>query len=161
MMAMQLLATKLFIPSLRAEHISRPRLVTYLNTCFSHKLTLVSAPAGYGKTTLISEWAKSCTCPVAWLSIDEGDNDPARLSEYLYTAFQKAGIPAASPESSSPDPPGILGPLINSLSAKSEPAVLILDDYHLISSKAAHNCLAFLLEHQPDNLHIILATRQL
>lgn len=90
-----LLETKLFIPSLRAEHISLLRLVTHLNSCFTHKLTLVFAPAGYGKTTLISEWVKSCACPVAWLTLDEGDNDPTCLLEYLYAAFQRAGFPEA------------------------------------------------------------------
>ncbi len=158
-MATQLLATKLFIPSLRAEHISRVRLVARLNTCFSHQPTLVSAPAGYGKTTLISEWAKSCACQVAWLTIDEGDNDPVRFLEYLNAAFQKAGLPVSSLPPSSPVLPDCLRPLINSLSAISEPVVLILDDYNLISSQAAHNCLVFLLDHQPDHLHIILATR--
>jgi LuxR family maltose regulon positive regulatory protein len=158
-MATQLLATKLFIPSPRAESVSRARLITHLNTCLSHKLTLVSAPAGYGKTTLLSEWAKSCACPVAWLTVDEGDNDPARLLEYLHAAFQNAGIQAAGPEPASPGLPDRLGPLINAISALSEPVVLIIDDYHLLASQAAHNCLTFLLDHQPDHLHIILATR--
>lgn len=158
-MATQLLATKLFIPPLRAEHVSRARLVAHLDTCFSHQLTLVSAPAGYGKTSLISEWAKSRACPVAWLTVDEGDNDPVSFLEYLNAAFQKAGLSVSSLASASPFLPDCLSPLINSLSVVEGPVVLILDDFHLVSSQAALNCLAFLLDHQPGHLHIILATR--
>ncbi len=158
-MTVQLLTTKLFIPSLRVEHVSRARLVAHLNTCFSHALTLVSAPAGYGKTTLLSEWAKGCCSPIAWLTIDPGDNDPVRFIAYLAAAFREAGISNDTMLAPSPGLPDSLTPLINSLSTVSGPVILILDDYHLISSQAVHNCLAFLLDFQPDNLHTIISTR--
>ncbi len=87
-MPTSLLKTKLFIPPTRPGHISRPRLIERLNAGLHGKLTLLSAPAGFGKTTLLSEWAAHCRRPVAWLSLDEGDNDPARFLAYLVAALQ-------------------------------------------------------------------------
>lgn len=158
-MVTQILTTKLFVPPLLAEHVSRPRLVAALNNCYTHNLTLVSAPAGYGKTTLLSHWARGCTCPLAWLTLDPGDDDPARFTEYLFAAFRQAGISIEDLSGPAFSLPNSLTSLINSLNAVAGPVILILDDYHQVSSRAVHSCLAFLLDHQPPHLHIIISTR--
>src|SRR5213082_3246754 len=83
-----ILATKLYLPRLRPNVVSRPRLIERLNEGLHHKLTLVSAPAGFGKTTLVSEWVASCERPIAWLSLDDGDNEPTRFLAYVVAALQ-------------------------------------------------------------------------
>ena len=87
-MSLPVLATKLYVPPLRPNIVRRPRLIERLNEGLHRKLTLISAPAGFGKTTLVSEWLAGCGQPVAWLSLDEGDNDPARFLAYLVAALQ-------------------------------------------------------------------------
>ena len=89
-MSEPLLLTKLYIPPPRPDMVPRPRLIERLNEGLHHKLTLISAPAGFGKTTLVSEWISSCNLPVAWLSLDEGDNDPARFLTYFIVGFTDA-----------------------------------------------------------------------
>ncbi len=158
-MPAQLIATKLFIPALRPEHVSRPRLTAGFDASLSHRLTLVSAPAGYGKTSLLSEWARACLYPVAWLSLDEGDNDPARFQEYLFAAFRNAGVIPDFAASSAPDLRDALAALINFINTSTSPVILVLDDYHLLTSQNIHDALVFLLDHQPEQLHLILATR--
>jgi LuxR family maltose regulon positive regulatory protein len=239
-MSAPLLQTKLYIPPARPDLVPRPRLIERLNTglwqngfregdrkdsrVFARKLTLVSTPAGFGKTTLLSEWVSRCgpRTRVAWLALDEGDNDPARFLAYVVAALQKiqnqqesaagqegvarqrvdtigAGVLSAL---QSPQPPPLemlLTALINQISAISdnpatsltpEPAspfgphgqrdgqsekatvqgapaertarqnfVLVLDDYHTIAAQPVHDALEFLLDHLPDNLHVVIATR--
>jgi len=239
-MSAPLLQTKLYIPPGRPELVPRPRLIERLNTglwqngfresdrkeswVFARKLTLVSTPAGFGKTTLLSEWVSSCALRtrVAWLALDEGDNDPAHFLAYVVAALQNAQnhqgtFPrqeSVTPQSvdtigtdllgalQSPQPPpleALLTALINQISAlsdspvtplASQPAngfrpgveqdgraektsaqavtgertvrqnfVLVLDDYHTIAAQRVHDALEFLLDHLPDNLHLVIATR--
>ena len=180
-----LLVTKLHIPPLRPELVPRPRLVERLNHAlapgisqvdgasaggFARKLTLVSAPAGFGKTTLLSQWlhgrlAAAPPLQVAWLSLDPGDNDPARFLAYAIAALQ--GLEPGLGEGvlgayRSPQPPpteALLAALINELARLPSPTVLVLDDYHLIEAQAIHSMLAFLLEHLPAQMHLVIATR--
>jgi LuxR family maltose regulon positive regulatory protein len=172
----QLLTTKLFIPHTRPELVSRPRLIERLNACTypSCKLTLISTPAGFGKTTLVSEWVQTvggATPPIAiaWLSLDEGDNDRARFLTYLIAALnqtQETGTTIGKVALSmlhSPKPPpveAVLTPLINEIANISGRIILVLDDYHVIESSQVDEALAFLLENLPPQLHLVIATRE-
>ncbi len=171
-MSTQILATKLYVPSPRPKLVLRPRLVDRLSAGLcqepnvGQKLTLVSAPAGFGKTTLVSEWIASCQRPVAWLSLDEGDNDPSRFLAYLVAALQTvaenfgAGVMGML---QSPQPPpleSILTILLNEITAIREDFILVLDDYHVIDSPPIDNTLIFLIEHLPPQLHLVIATRE-
>ncbi len=168
-----ILATKLYIPPPRPKVVLRPRLIERLNEGFSagHKLTLISAPAGFGKTTLVSEWLAGCQRPVAWLSLDEGDNDPTRFLTYLVAALQT--LPPKTGGANigegvlgvlqSPQPPStewILTNLLNEITTVPENFVLILDDYHVIDSKPVDEALTFLLEHLPPRMHLVMTTRE-
>jgi LuxR family maltose regulon positive regulatory protein len=161
-----LLNTKLYVPPVRPELVPRPRLVDQLNAGLHRKLTLVSAPAGFGKTTLITEWLSTGERPFAWLSLDENDNDPARFLTYILAALQKiepdigqaAGAMLQAPQP--PPPESLLTTLINDIAAVRQPLVVVLDDYHLIHTLPIHQLLAFLLEHQPPQMHLVLATRE-
>jgi LuxR family maltose regulon positive regulatory protein len=130
------------------------------------RLALISAPAGFGKTTLVSEWISSCERPVAWLSIDEGDSDPIRFLTYLISALQtiNAGIGAEvlrALQTSQPPPiESILTTLLNEISTIPEEFSLVLDDYHLIDSRSIDNALTFLLEHLPPQMHVVITTRE-
>ena len=164
-----LISTKLFIPATRPERVSRPRLIEKLNNGFHHKLTLVSAPAGFGKTTIVSEWIKLSGQPAAWLSLDEKDNDPTRFLRYLLAALDRAdgakiNFPADLIEliQSHQTPPteSILTSVINQIAQSSETILLVLDDYHLIDSPSIHDALDFLQENAPPQLHLIIATRE-
>ncbi len=161
-----LLLTKLFIPPPRPNIVLRPRLIERLNEGLQRKLSLISAPAGFGKTTLVSEWIANCGSQVAWLSLDEGDKDLVCFLSYLIAALQtiKAGIGEGLLAAlQSPQPPpaeAILTTLINEISAIPEHFLLILDDYHLIDSQPVDQSLAFLVEHQPPHMHLVIATRE-
>ncbi len=163
-----LLATKLYIPPPRPKIVPRPRLIERLNAGCAQgcRLTLISAPAGFGKTTLVSEWIASCGMPVAWLSLDEGDNDPARFISYLVKALQtiRAGIGEGLLAAlQSPQPlqiETILTTLLNEISTIPENFLLVLDDYHSIDSQPVDQSLAFLIEHQPPQMHLLIATRE-
>jgi LuxR family transcriptional regulator, maltose regulon positive regulatory protein len=163
-----LLATKLLIPVRRPNFVPRPQLIDRLDRGLraGHKLTVVCASAGYGKTTLATEWLHNVTCPVAWLSLDEQDNDPARFLAYLIAALRQIdaglGLTTEALLQTSPPPPPevVLTSLINDLAAMSSPFILALDDYHVIHTPAIHQQHAFLLEHQPPHLHQVIVTRE-
>lgn len=175
-MSTPILATKLYIPPARPKIVLRPRLIERLNEGLSSgcRLTLISASAGFGKTTLVSEWVAGCERPVAWLSLDEGDNDPARFLIYLVAALQTLtqsiaegvatklgeGVLAAL---QSPQPPpieSILTALLNEITAIPDNFVIVLDDYHMIDAKAVDNALTFLLENLPTQMLLVIATRE-
>jgi len=162
-----LLTTKLFVPPLRRELVPRPRLTERLEAGLraGRKLTLIAAPAGYGKTTLASAWLAGAAQHVAWLSLDEGDNDPARFTAYLLAALQQIdptiGQAAQAMLQAPPSPPeALLSSLINDIAATPGPVILVLDDYHLIQALPVHQQLAFLLEHQPPRMHLVMITRE-
>jgi LuxR family maltose regulon positive regulatory protein len=167
-MPVPILATKLYIPPPRPKVVLRPRLIKRLNEGLSAgcKLTLISAPAGFGKTTLVSEWVAVCERSVAWLSLDEGDNDPARFISYLIKALQtiRAGIgDGLLAALQSPQPlqiETILTTLLNEISTIPENFLLVLDDYHSIDSHPVDQSLAFLIENQPPQMHVLIATRE-
>jgi LuxR family maltose regulon positive regulatory protein len=167
-MSAPILATKLYIPPPRPKIVLRPRLIERLNEGLSlgRKLTLISASAGFGKTTLVSEWIAVCERPVAWLSLDEGDNDPTSFLAYLVAALQTIaanigkGVLAIL---QSPQPPpieSILTALLNEITTIPDYFVLILDDYHVIDSKPVDEALTFLLEHLPPQMHLVITTRE-
>jgi LuxR family maltose regulon positive regulatory protein len=162
-----LLVTKLYVPPPHPSLVPRPRLVRRLEEGVrpGHRLMLISAPAGFGKSTLLSEWVSGRSHLVAWLSLDEGDNDSARFLAYFIAALQKIeenlgkGVLSAL-QSPRPLPiEKLLTTLINQISAIPDRVVLILDDYHLITAQPIHDALAFLLDHLPDNMHLVIATR--
>jgi LuxR family maltose regulon positive regulatory protein len=165
-MSAPILATKLYIPPPRTKVVPRPCLVERLNEGLQRRLTLISAPAGFGKTTLVSEWIVSYGRPVAWLSLDEGDGDPVRFISYLVAALQtiKAGIgEGLVAVLQSPQPPStesILIALINEITTIPDHFILVLDDYHLIDSKPVDYALTFLLAHLPPQMHLVIATRE-
>ncbi len=175
-MSAPILATKLYIPPPRPKIVLRSRLLERLNAGLRRKLTLISAPAGFGKTTLISEWISQQTkgtpgealppSNVAWLSLDEGDNDPARFLLYLIAALQTIqprlgmGLIGVLQTPQPPPPESILVSLINELITLPEHFALVLDDYHLIDAKPIDDALTFLLEHLPPKMHLILTTRE-
>ncbi|HNH26582.1 MAG TPA: hypothetical protein PLR93_06150, partial [Anaerolineales bacterium] len=136
-----ILATKLFIPPLRTNIVPRPHLTERMKEGKFHKLTLISAPAGFGKTTLVSEWITGCGLPVAWLSLDEGDNDHKRFLAYLIAALRtitkNIGERASDLLDAAPFPDieSVLTSLLNEITATSDHFILVLDDYHLIESK--------------------------
>ena len=165
-MSTPLLATKLYIPPLRPNVVLRPRLVERLQAGLHGKLTLIAAPAGFGKTTLLSAWAAACDRPVAWLSLDDGDSDPTRFLLYLVAALQTVAptvgegtLRVLQP----PQPPpidAILTTLLNDIAALPDPFILMLDDYHAIDAQAVDQALTFLVEHLPPQLHLVIATRE-
>jgi len=165
-MTMPLLTTKLYIPPVRPGLVSRPRLIERLNAGLYRKLTLISAPAGFGKTTLVNAWLRSTDQPFAWISLDEGDNDPVRFLNYLVAAFRQIDdqIGQAVQQSlKAPQPPPVdplLTELINDITTRSCSFVLVLDDYHTITELAVHEVVSFLLERQPSQVHLVITSRQ-
>jgi LuxR family maltose regulon positive regulatory protein len=160
-----LLSTKLYIPRGRASLVSRNRLTERLRQGLTGPLTLVSAPPGYGKTTLVSESVNGIHQPVAWLSLDEGDSDPVRFGTYFVAALQTL-CPGLGEEAlalfQSPQPPPLetaLAPLINEIARVLPDLVFVLDDYHVISAQGVHTALAFLLDHLPPQMHLVIASR--
>ena len=169
-MSTPILATKLYIPPSRSNIVLRPRLIERLNRGLKHTsgVTLISAPAGFGKTTLVSEWITDCKRPAAWLSLDEGDNDPTRFLSYLVAALQKImgnigkGVLDALQASQLQPPPieSILTDLLNEITTTPDNFILVLDDYHVIDSKSIDHAINFLLEHQPPQVHLVIITRE-
>ena len=161
-----ILATKLYIPAPRHKIILRSRLVDQLNKGLHRKLTLISASAGFGKTTLVSEWIASAERPVAWLSLDEGDNDPTRFLTYLITGLQTivpnigTGVLRMLQSAQPPSTESVLTILLNEIATIPDNHILVLDDFHLIEDKAVVNALTFLLEHLPPQIHLVITTRE-
>jgi LuxR family maltose regulon positive regulatory protein len=130
------------------------------------KLTLICAPAGFGKTTLLGEWIARCERPAAWLSLDEGDNDPTRFLSYLVAALQTIapnigeGMLGVLQSPQRPPTESILTALLNEITTIEDDFFLVLDDYHVIDARAVDDALTFLLEHQPPRMHLVIATRE-
>ena len=163
--ALPLIRTKLYRPRITGDLVPRPRLLEQLEQRRDRPLTLVVAPAGYGKSTLVSSSLETCDWPSAWLSLDEHDNDLAQFLSYLVAAIQtispdachdtQAMIKAASP----PPTSVIAGALTNDLDQIQEPFILVLDDYHAVQNMDVHQLLTELLYHPPPPLHLVLTTR--
>lgn len=163
---MSLLATKLFRPPPRPGAVLRHQLLARLSNGLARNLTLVAAPAGYGKTTLVSGWAARADLPAAWLSLDPDDRDPVRFLSYVLAALQTVrpdlgGTIVAALQSTQPPPlEALLTDLLNALAALPERLMLILDDYHVIDSDLVDRALAFLVAHLPPQLHLVIVTRE-
>ncbi|MBK7319502.1 MAG: helix-turn-helix transcriptional regulator [Anaerolineales bacterium] len=167
-MSTSILATKLYTPPPRAKIVLRSRLIEQLNMGLrsGRRLTLISAPAGFGKTTLVSEWVADCGRPTAWLSLDEEDGDLTRFFVYFISALQTIA-PNIGEQAlgvlQTPQPPpieSILTTLLNEVIAVTDNFIFVLDDYHMLDSKAIDNALNFLVDHQPPQLHLVITTRE-
>ena len=160
-----LLATKFHVPGLRPDLLARPRLIDRLNWAAARELVLVSAPAGFGKTTLLADWAGAHGRPVAWLTLDAGDNDPVRFWRYVVGAVDRVhpGIGRrvlpllGAPEQ--PTPEAVVAVLVNEFGACPGEFWLILDDYHVIESRPVQDSFMFFLERSPPHVHVVIATR--
>ena len=160
-----LLTTKLAIPPVRLELVPRPRLFQRLEACMQHPLTLLAAAAGFGKTVVLSAWARQHRQSVAWVSLDSSDNDPVQFWTYVLTALDTlhpglgatplSFLQAAQPASIET----VLAALMNALDTLQQHIVLILDDYHVIEERPIHRAITFLLEHLPPQFHLVLASR--
>ncbi len=171
-MSDHLLQAKLTPPPLRPRRVQRARLYAQLEQGLAGRLTLIAAPAGAGKTTLVADWLAQRPMEIAapwgvgWLSLDETDNDPARFVAYLATACHQANpagplIPSPDALTPNPTPATLVTPLLNALAQRpARRLALALDDYHLIHNPTIHQALAFFIEHQPTHLHLILITRE-
>jgi LuxR family maltose regulon positive regulatory protein len=165
-MSVSILATKLYIPPHRANIVLRSSLSERLNEGLRRKLALVSAPAGFGKTTLLSEWIADCQRPAAWLSLDEGDNDRARFWSHFIAALQTidgdigAGALGTLQSPQLPSIESILTSLLNEIVSIPDDFILILDDYHVVESRQIDNDLTFLIERLPPQMHLVIATRE-
>jgi LuxR family maltose regulon positive regulatory protein len=173
-MPIPILTTKLYIPLPRPKVILRPRLIEKLNEGlhqyqnFGRKLTLISAPAGFGKTSLVSEWLASCQQPAAWLSLDEGDNDPACFLSYLVAALQTINndvgkgvlVATQTSEPLTTINESLLATLLNEIAAIPDNFILVLDDYHVIDSEHIDRALTYLLDHLPPQMHLVITTRE-
>jgi LuxR family maltose regulon positive regulatory protein len=164
----ELLATKCFVPFPPHALIPRPRLSALLDAGLQRQLTLVSAPAGFGKTTLLSTWAQSHSAGnlhVAWVTLDEGDNATRRFWDYVLTALDRCEPGTSAPALQRLHAPGeppleeVLTALINRLAEMTTSWVLMLDDYQVINEPAIHRQLSYLVEHLPSQMHLMLATR--
>jgi len=168
------LRTKLFIPPVRTQLVPRRHLIERLDAGLAGKLSLVCAPAGFGKTTLLTEWVRSLDRPAAWVSLDERDNDPARFLTYLIASLQQVdqeiGRSALHTLQSPSSPLGepveeepiqtLLTLLVNDVVAADNPFVLVLDDYHVIQAAPIHQAVQRLLQHQPPQMHLAIGARQ-
>ena len=152
---MALLATKLYVPSARTGVLSRSRLAEQLDLGLLRPLILLSAPAGYGKTTIVSTWAANCKDPIAWLTLDQGDNDPVRFWRYIGAALLKAtdhlgkSLQSTLFSVQTPDMEQIIIELVNDVAASNIKLILVLEDYHLIENPEVHASINFLLDNIP------------
>jgi LuxR family maltose regulon positive regulatory protein len=174
MKKVSLLTTKLYIPPSRSNCVPRQRLIERLSEGLQRNLTLISAPAGFGKTTLVSEWHASPagrSVPLAWLSLDDDDNDPARFWAYLIAALETlpaevgastglgANVQALLQSRHRPPLKAVITTLVNSLSSLPADFALVLDDYHVIMAEPIHDAITYLLDHLPPRMHLIMTTR--
>src|SRR6266702_7595307 len=157
-----ILATKLYIPRLRPHVVIRPRLIERLNEGLHRKLTLIAAPAGFGKTTLVSAWVAGCDRQVAWLSLDKGDSDPTLFLTYLVAALRTiaptigVGVLGALQSPQPPPTASILTALLNDITTISDHFVLVFDDYHVIDAQPVDHALTFLLDYLPPHMHLVM-----
>ncbi len=163
-----LLTTKIYLPAGRSRLVPRPRLLDLLSEGLTRPLTLISAPAGFGKTTLLRAWRESLAgkdYPLAWITLDLDDNDPFRFLLYLVSALQTLrselgeSVIAALRSQEPPAMSILLTSLLNELSGLDAPFGLVLDDYHLITARPVHEALRFLLDGMPPQMHLVLLTR--
>ena len=161
-----ILATKLYLPPPRPKVVPRPRLIERLSEGLHRKLTLISAPAGFGKSTLASEWVATCERPTAWLALDEADNDLTRFLAYLVATLQTIaptigqGVLRVLQAPQPPSAEVMLTALLNEITTLPDHFVLVLDDYHVIDAPLVDQALTFLLEHLPPQMHLVIATRE-
>lgn len=163
-----IVSTKLHIPKTKPSLIERPRLMAKLNDGLGSRLTLLSAQAGYGKSTVLSQWTGQCGCPVAWLSLDRQDNDWSSFWHCVTAAVRLVssgfGLSVETllnqgPVSSAQSPEPAIGQLLNELADMSDPLAIVLDDYHFIESQAIHGSLRFFIDYLPPNVHLYIASR--
>ena len=166
--ASPLLETKLYAPRLRSGLVARPRLIERMSRGAEARLTLISAPAGFGKTTLLAEWLAAAAGgerSAAWLSLDQDDNEPGTFWSYLVAALETVAPGVGTTALSllqGPQPPPIetvLARVLNELGAVPNDLVLVLDDYHVVDAHDINDGMAFLLEHLPPQIHLVLMTR--
>ncbi|MHB8598569.1 MAG: LuxR C-terminal-related transcriptional regulator [Ktedonobacteraceae bacterium] len=161
----ELLTTKLVVPPVRSLLVARQRLIKRLDAGLSGKLILVTGPAGFGKTTLLSNWLHSCSLPTTWLSLDADDNDPVRFWTYVIAALQKlqAGIAEHAltmlPSVQTRSLATIMTAFINALATLPNDVILVLDDYHVIDAQPVHDAITFLLDYMPPQFHLVLVSR--
>ncbi|MGB7116526.1 MAG: hypothetical protein WBD56_10310, partial [Anaerolineales bacterium] len=159
---MPLLTTKLHIPTPRSDLVARPRLIERLDAGMQGKITLISAPAGYGKSTLVSEWIAHAKIPVVWFSLDASENDITQFFIYLIAALQQInpniGVDVQSILDAGDDPPieNLLTALVNDITASATRFALVLDDYHLIQEIKVHQAIDFLFDHFPPGMHMVI-----
>jgi LuxR family maltose regulon positive regulatory protein len=164
-MVIPIINTKLYVPSPPVTLVPRQRLIKQLEAGFGKRLTLISAPAGFGKTTLLSECAATCERPTAWLSLDEGDNDLTRFLTYMIKALQmfspdfSLGILELLGSQQAPPIDTILTTLVNDISGITEKFILVFDDYHLIESQEVDQAVLFTLNHMPPHMHLVISGR--
>lgn len=162
-----LLESKLKIPHLPTQMVTRPRLFNALDNTLQpfQRMTLISAPTGYGKTSLVSAWIQARKLPAAWLTLEEQDNDPARFTSYLLAALEKANPEFKAPELLTGPYTGAelesstLIPLLNLIAGAERTVLIVLDDYHCIKNQSVHHIVGYLLENMPFSAHLFLLTR--
>lgn len=162
-----LLATKLAVPLLQPDLVSRPRLLSQMQAGCQRRLVVIAAPAGYGKTTLLSAWLTTCPWSVAWVTLDESDNDPLHFWNYVIATLATSGININTIQQMLPllydqqllPMRFFLTTLINLLGERQEQTLLVFDDYHFITADSTHKAMQFLIEHLPPHVHVIIASR--
>src|SRR5712691_9361450 len=162
------LVTKLAMPPVRSDLVPRPRLMSHLHFGIQRPLTLIAAPAGFGKTTLLSTWLEHASLPAAWISLEQDDDDLTRFWSYVFTALSRVhqglgtsalSLLQASPLSPLPPIETVLTVWINELATLPHEMALVLDDYHLITAPPIHQAVTYLVDHLPPQLHLVMATR--
>jgi LuxR family maltose regulon positive regulatory protein len=164
-----ILKTKLFIPRIPEKLVERKRVLEKLDLGVTRRLTLISAPAGYGKTTLLGSWVRRCPYPVAWLSLDANDNDPSHFIKYLAAALesvlpeqtnpQESQLPSSIFPFSSGSATSFLSSQLNQLCDLDSPVILMLDDYQFVSHKEVHDLTSFLIDKMPEQMHVVISSR--